>query len=252
MEKAGENKEIVHGILISGGGTTMSEIIKAEQRGEIPNTRTGCIIASKDNIGGIEKARKLGIPEKDIVVVNPNDFRNKKTKRIDRDAFGQRLIDELGERGVSLVTQNGWMPLTPENVIKEYLGRIFNQHPGPVPEFGGQGMYGRRPHQAIIEFSRLTGRADLWTEVIGQRVGLQYDAGTVVSSEKVFFDLNDNGDTLQQRALPVEHNVQIKMVKDFVLNSLNEIKTREPIVLPGQEEYLEEAKKIAKELYPTG
>lgn len=60
--------------LISGGGTTMEQIVKACQSGEVP-MEIACIISSSPNAGGIEKAQRLGIPDKDIIVIDPNDFR---------------------------------------------------------------------------------------------------------------------------------------------------------------------------------
>ena len=233
------------GILISGSGTTMGEIIRACQDQEIPNTEIGCIISSKDNTGGIEKAKKMGISEEDVVVIDPRDYK-------DELFFGKKINEELERRGVTFVTQNGWMPKTPENVVRKFESRIFNQHPAPVPEFGGKGMYGKRPHQAIIEFSRLTGRDDLWTEVIGQRVGVNYDQGVVVKSERIYFTLADNGESLQLKALPVEHQVQKRMIIDFVLGNLKEFYRSDLIVLPGQERFLEQAKEIAIKKYPHG
>jgi len=46
--------------LISGGGTTMEQIIKACQSGEIPMDVAG-VISSSPKAGGLEKARRLGI-----------------------------------------------------------------------------------------------------------------------------------------------------------------------------------------------
>ena len=68
--------------LISGGGTTMQEIIRACQSGEIP-LDVACVISSTPTAGGIEKARRLGIPDTDIVVVDPNEFRGD-DKKIDQ------------------------------------------------------------------------------------------------------------------------------------------------------------------------
>ena len=239
-------------ILASGGGSTGSEIIKSWLRKEIPNLEDIFITSSKEKAGIIQKALDLGIPKKNIITINPDDFRDPITKKVDQDRFGAAILKFAEKNGVTFITQNGWMPYTPSNVIEKFEGKIFNQHPAPVPEFGGQGMFGRRPHQAIIEFSRLTGRSSLWTEVIGQRVAIEYDAGVVVGSARVPFTLDDNGDTLQQRALPFEHQVQINVVKDFTTDSLIEIYRTEPIVLPGQEDALIEAKRIAKEMYPEG
>jgi phosphoribosylglycinamide formyltransferase 1 len=232
------------GILISGGGTTMAEIIKACQSGEIPNTEIACIIASNPGAGGIEKAKKLSIPSEDIVVIEPD--------KTNRNAFGMAIIKELKSRGVSLVTQNGWLPLTPGKVIEAFSGMIFNQHPGPVPEFGGKGMYGRRVHASVLYFFRETGQKNPYTEVIGQRVAAKFDQGAVIQSAPVEILDGDTADDLQQRALPIEHRVQINMLKDIVTGNIREIRRAKPLVLPGQENILEQAKHAAVLLYPKG
>jgi len=239
------------GILISGGGTTMAEIIKACQSQEIPQTEISCVISSKSNAGGIEKAKKLSIPDRDIIVIEPNDYKDSQGK-VDQSAFGNAIIKELKERGTSIVTQNGWMPKTPKNVIDEFSGSIFNQHPGPIPEFGGKGMYGRRVHAAVLYFNRETNKANPWTEVIGQRVDQDYDKGVVIKSAKIDILKNDTVEDLQQRALSFEHRVQIEMLQDIVSGNIHEIKRTESIVLPGQESIMEQAKHVAILLYPRG
>lgn len=236
-------------ILISGGGTTMQEIIKACQSGEIPMD-IACIISSSSSASGLYKARNLGISESNLVIVDPNKFRGDE-KSVDQESFGQNILEELGKRGVTVVTQNGWLPLTPENVIEKYSETIFNQHPGPVPEFGGQGMYGRRVHAARLLFTRLTKR-DSWTEAIGQRVSMQYDRGEVVKSIKVEILPDDTVEELQMRVLPVEHRVQIELLQDLAAGNLKVVAGRRSVVRPGEEDILILAKKMAKLLYPRG
>jgi phosphoribosylglycinamide formyltransferase-1 len=238
------------GILISGGGTTMAEIIKACHSHEIPDTQVVCVISSKADAGGIAKAKNLSIPFQDIIVINPQDFKNNQNK-VDQVAFGNAILQELKTREVSLVTQNGWLPLTPENVIEAFPGRIFNQHPGPVPEFGGAGMYGRRVHAAVLLFNRETKRVHPYTEVIGQMVDKNFDQGKVIKSSRVEILNSDTVDDLQQRALPVEHHVQIEMLKDIVTHHINEVH-RDPIVSPTEESILQQSKHAAILLYPQG
>jgi phosphoribosylglycinamide formyltransferase-1 len=238
------------GILISGGGTTMAEIIKACQSHEIPDTQVVCVISSKADAGGIDKAKNLSIPSQDIIVINPQDFKNSQNK-VDQTTFGNAILQELKTREVSLVTQNGWLPLTPENVINAFPGKIFNQHPGPVPEFGGAGMYGRRVHAAVLLFNRETKRVHPYTEVIGQMVDKNFDQGKVIKSAQVEILDNDTVDDLQQRALPVEHRVQVEMLKDIVTNQIHEVH-HQPLVLPEEEAILQQSKHTAILLYPKG
>jgi len=235
--------------LISGGGTTMQAIIEACQSHEVP-MEVACVVFSNSSAGGIEKARKLGIPNENIVVVDPNNFRGSDGK-VDQDGFGQAILRELRKRGTTIVAQNGWLPLTPRIVIDEFPGMIFNQHPGPVPEFGGKGMYGRRVHAARLIFVRMTKR-DYWTEAIGQRVNKNYDQGVVVKSARINILPEDTVEDLQKRVLPVEYQVQIALLKDVANGNIKEEKTREFLIKPGEEQVLFEAKKVAKLLYPHG
>ncbi|MBI2598906.1 hypothetical protein HYW40_01690 [Candidatus Curtissbacteria bacterium] len=233
--------------LISGGGTTMEAIGKACLSGEIPFDLV-CVISSDPKAGGIGKAKNLGIAEADILVINPEDFRI--DGKVDQEKFGQAIMTELKKRKVDVVLQNGWMPLTPKNVIDEYQGAIFNQHPGPVPEFGGRGMYGQRVHAAVLEFRKMTGR-DFSTEAICQRVDPDFDMGAVVKSAQIEIRDDDTAESLAARVLPIEHRVQVELLKDLASGNVHEV-TRPPIVLAGEEKILEAAKQKAIKLYPGG
>lgn len=234
---------------ISGGGTTMQEIIKACQSGEVPMD-VACVVSSSKSAGGIEKARSLGIDSEDIIVVDPDDFRGYDGK-VDQYGFGLQILSNLRTHGVTVVTQNGWMPLTPKHVIDEYSDTIFNQHPGSVPEFGGRGMYGRRVHAARLLFTRMVER-DPWTEAIAQRVHPDFDKGSVVKATKVDIFPGDTVDDLQQRVLPVEHRVQIDLLKDVTRGDVREITQGKPLVKPEEEQTLFLAKRIARMMYPNG
>jgi phosphoribosylglycinamide formyltransferase 1 len=236
-------------LLISGGGSTMQEIVKASKSGEL-SLEIACVIASRPDAAGIEKAKALGIPEKDIVVIPPRRFRND-DGNMDQDRFGETIVDTLTQRDTTIVTQNGWMHLTPTPVIEAYDGRIFNQHPGPVPEFGGKGMYGRRVHAARLLFAKAVGR-DMWTEAVAQRVAPTYDDGAVVRVEQVEIFPTDTPEDLQGRVLPIEHKLQIALLHDVISGSVTEVPSRPTLVRPDELSILERAKQSAIALYPKG
>jgi phosphoribosylglycinamide formyltransferase-1 len=144
----------------------MEAIIKATQNGTLKNVIPSLIISSRDDANGIDKAKKLGIKDEDILVLNPKDFKI-------RYEFGEKIINECRKRKIDFIGQYGWMVMTPENVIKEFEEMIVNQHPGPLDtgrlDFGGAGMYGLRVHQARLEFVQRTKR-NYWTEATAHRV----------------------------------------------------------------------------------
>jgi phosphoribosylglycinamide formyltransferase-1 len=235
-------------ILISGSGTTMEYIVRAVKTKKLA-LEIACVISSNPKAGGITKAKHLGINKRDIIVIDPKRFKQKNGK-IDQNKFSLALLKVLKNHKVTIITQNGWLPLTPKKIITEYQNRIFNQHPGPVPDFGGKGMYGRRVHAAIILFRRMTG-GQPWTEVVAQRVAKDFDQGSVVKKAKVRILASDTVEDLQQRALPAEHKLQIKLLKDIIQNKVEESKTVS-IVKEKEKKSLKLAKSMAALLYPNG
>jgi len=235
------------GTLISGGGTTMNEMIKAMQNGEV-DMELGCVLASNHDAGGIKKARALGIPASDIAVVNPKDYRHFATAEERREAFGRRIIAVLADHGVTVVTQNGWLPVTPRNVVERYAGNIYNQHPGSPEDFGQ--IYGRQVHAAVLHFRRLSGRL-IDTVAVAHRCIEGVDDGAVVKRVTVPVNEDDTVDALQQRVLPVEHRVQIDLLKAIATNSVYELPPRSD-VFSDEAELLAEAKRLAKIDYPNG
>lgn len=239
------------GIFISGGGTTMAEIIKATENDWLP-VDIGCVVSSNPQADGIYKALCLGVPKKDINVVSPQDFRESNGS-VDSYKFGEKLLSVLQDHGVTVVTQNGWLPKTPTMVIDALPGKIFNQHPGPVPEFGGKGMYGRRVHAAVLLFRRLTGSTDMWTEAIAQRAAPEFDMGTVIKSQRVEILRTDTVEDLQQRILPIEHRLQIELLQSVVNGIVEEKPVRsDSLILKHQGETLNLARNLACMLYPKG
>ncbi|MDO8620399.1 MAG: formyltransferase family protein [bacterium] len=235
------------GVLASGGATTWSAVNSACKSGLI-KAETVLFIASKAGIGGIEKARKAGLKEDDIVVIDPDTFSCP-------DLFGARIIHECGKRGVDIIAQLGWLPKTPRNVIEKYKDRMWNQHPGPLdpgyPDFGGKGMFGRRVHHARLAYCRLIG-GDFWTEATAQRVDVEFDKGPVLYRRRIDIYPTDDPTTLQERLLPIEHEVQIDALLDLVNNIGTEKPRAERLVKKEHRFALELAKSQACMMWPKG
>lgn len=233
--------------LISGGGSTMEQIGLAAQEGRIPGLELTGVIAS-DTVKaakGIERALKLGVT---VIVVNPERFRQDNGE-IDSYGFGQELSRGIEKFGGSVVTQNGWLPWTPENVIERYRDTIFNQHPGPLPETKKQ--HGTMPHATMIEFSELTGRNE-GSMVVAQRVAPIMDNGALVGFRHVDIYDGDTAKDLQERALPIEHQLQIDFLNELMRGELLEIKQEYVFMRPGEEGILKAARREARKQYPNG
>ncbi len=233
--------------IASGGATTWNAVNESCKNGLI-QAKTVLFIATKAGIGGIEKARRAGLHEEDIVVIDPSLLSGP-------EEYGERIISECEKRGVDFIGQLGALPKTPPNVIERYKGRMWNQHPGPLDpghlDFGGKGMFGRRVHHARLAFCRLVGES-FWTEATAQRVDAEFDKGPILNSKLVAIDPTDDPTTLQERLLLVEHEVQKLTLYEFTTGLVTEKLRTERLVKKEHRFALELAKSQACMMWPKG
>jgi len=172
-------------VLASGGGSNFQALL--DRFGD-PVDRTGVVglVASRETAGALGRARRAGVP----VAVAPQSGPD------DEAAF---LLDAIeGWRG-DLVVLAGYMRLISARVVRAFAGRIINIHPALLPAFGGQGMYGRRVHEAVLESGvRLTGATVHFVDEA-------YDRGPIIAQWPVPVRSDDDVDTLADRVLETEH-----------------------------------------------
>lgn len=236
-------------LLLSGGGTTAARIISECRAGKTLEGMTPVLVISSDpEAGGIKKAKALGIAPEDVIVIERKDFDTP-------EAFGEAIIAECSKREVDIIGQYGWMVKTPANVIAKYEGKMINQHPGPLDighqDFGGAGMYGMRVHSARLCFVNKT-QHNYWSEATAQRVAAEFDTGVVIKSKRVPIHIDDTPEMLQERMLPVEHEVQVLALEDFLNNDVTEVTRSERLVGEHDLNILNECKQEAILKYPKG
>lgn len=258
-----KESELRTALLISGGGTTAKAVIEACQRGELKGIIPVAVIVSKPKAGGIEKAQALHIP---TFVVSPKEFSSK-------DEFGKALLKLLKELRVNLVSQNGWLPPTPWNVIEQYENMILNQHPGPLDpgreiDFGGKGMYGSAVTCARVAYAWLAG-TDFWTEATTHFVTPEFDKGNLIRVSQLEFErithpvtiadlqaqpqgLIETTSRIQAELLPLEHQNVIETLRMFAEGNVHPYQRPEPLISEGKEIYARQAREIAVQLFPKG
>jgi len=173
------------GILLSGGGRTMTNLAEVIESQQIP-AQIVCVISSREGVKGLDRARALGVEP----VVVPR-------KQYDSPAaFSDVVWQALEDAGAELICLAGFLSLL--DLPEERVGQVLNIHPGLLPSFGGPGMYGQRVHEAVIAKG---------CKVSGCTVHFcdnTYDTGPILVQRTVPVKTSDTADDLAARVFEQE------------------------------------------------
>lgn len=131
------NPPIRLGVCVSGGGTTLQNLIDRIDSGALCASIVS-VVASRPGIGAIDRARRAGLS----VTVARADRGN-------APAMTQAVFDPITNAGADLVILAGFLSMI--EVPQEYALKVMNIHPSLVPAFSGKGFYGERVHAAALE-----------------------------------------------------------------------------------------------------
>jgi phosphoribosylglycinamide formyltransferase-1 len=189
------------GILISGGGRTMMNLLDCIKHSEL-NARIAVVISSLSTVAGVGRARDAGLS---VVVIRKKDYP-------DIDAFSRRIEEELDAARVDLVVQGGWLCLW--KIPPQYENRVMNIHPALLPCFGGQGMWGHHVHEAVLAAG---------CKVSGCTVHFctnEYDKGPIIVQRTCPVEDDDTPDTLAARVFEQECIAYPQAIKLFAEDRL--------------------------------
>ena len=184
------------GILISGRGSNMLNLVNASQRGLI-NSKVKIVISNNNNSSGIDKAKRKNIKTK---IINQNDYESKKD-------FENALTNTLKNQNVDLVCLAGFMSILSKNFLKDWNRKVINIHPSLLPSFRGKNAV----KQALENRVKTAGCS---VHFVDEGI----DTGEIISQEKVPVSSNDDEETLGKKILKKEHVLYIKVIKDLERN----------------------------------
>lgn len=172
-------------VLVSGGGTNLQAIIDRIEDGSIEDTRIQVVISNKENAFALDRASRHQIPS---LVINPQTYDSK----ID---FGKELIMTLNKYNIDLIVLAGYLVILPTNFIKSYQNRIINIHPSLIPAFCGEGYYGLKVHEGVLN------RGVKVTGATVHFVDEGTDTGPIIIQKPVAVMEGDTPEILQKRVM---------------------------------------------------
>ena len=128
---------------------------------------------------------------------------------VDPEAADRELAEALAASGADWIVLSGYLRRIGPAVLARFPDRILNIHPGPLPAFGGEGMYGRRVHEAVIAAGAPQ------SEVTIHMVDGEYDHGRVLGRWPVPVEPGDMPETLEQRVTALEPEVMTRTLIDL-------------------------------------
>jgi phosphoribosylglycinamide formyltransferase-1 len=184
------------GVLLSGEGTSLENLAECIDGGGVP-AEIVVVVASKSGSGGLERARRRGIP----AVAVP------RTQHPDVGTFNDALHAVLEEHGADFVALLGF--LSPFETRGRFDARTINVHPALIPAFCGKGFYGSRVHEAVLEAGvKVTGATVHFVDA-------QYDHGPIILQEAVPVRDDDTPDTLAERVRAAERRLVPEAIRLF-------------------------------------
>src|SRR5262249_49894544 len=125
-------------VLLSGGGTTLQNLLDRSAEGQLPEATVAVVVSSSPQAFGLERARRAGVPA----------FVVERKACASRADFGERIFAHCRAAGAELVCLAGFLQMLP--IPPDFAGRMLNIHPALLPAFGGKGLYGRHVHEAVL------------------------------------------------------------------------------------------------------
>lgn len=182
-------------VLISGGGTTLANLIERIRDGRLRDVEIRLVISSRRAVRGVEIARAAALP---LTIVRPRDY-------ADNAAFSAALTAALDEAAPDLVVLGGFLSFW--HVPGRYAGRVLNIHPALLPRFGGKGFYGHRVHEAVLA----AGETESGCTV--HLVDNEYDHGPIVAQTRVPVLPGDTPDSLAERVGAAERELYPRVIQ---------------------------------------
>lgn len=179
------SKPLRLGFLASGNGSSAAAIVNAVVAGELA-AEPRLLVSNKKTAPAFAWAQARGLPTLPIPTLG------------DPDAADATLAEAMAAHDVELIVMSGYLRRLGPRTLDRYAGRILNIHPGPLPQFGGEGMYGGRVHQAVLA----AGLAE--SAIVIHAVDEEYDHGPELARRTVPIHAGDTPQSLEDRIKALE------------------------------------------------
>ena len=178
-------RDVKIAVLVSGGGTNLAALIKAQQNGVLHSGKIALVVSNKADAYALTRAAEAGIP---TAVVEKKKF-------ADKAAFEAAIVENLVQYEIDIIVLAGFMCILSEEFTRRFEKRILNVHPSLIPSFCGEGFYGLKVHEAALAYGvKVTGATVHFVNEIP-------DGGEIILQKAVEIQEGDTPEVLQRRVM---------------------------------------------------
>ena len=192
-------------VLVSGGGTNLEALLKAQESGEIPHGEIVLVCASNETAYALTRAANHGVPG----VAVPK-------KNLSQADFEAALTEQLKEHRIDLIVLAGFLSILSEAFVKQWPDRIINVHPSLIPSFCGKDYYGLHVHEAALEKGvKVTGAT---VHIVNEIP----DGGRILLQKAVEVQPDDTPETLQRRVMEQAEWILLPQATELLSKQISE------------------------------
>ena len=172
-------------LFASGRGSNALNIIDHFEGN--PNVKIAFVLCNKATAPIVSSAREKGV---NIIVCQNED--------IEKPNY---LIEICEKNNIDTVVLAGFLRKIPADFIRKYPNKIINIHPSLLPKYGGEGMYGKFVHEAVL----MNGERE--TGITIHYVNEEYDKGEIIAQFKCTLSDQESTESIQNKVhtLEMEH-----------------------------------------------
>lgn len=186
-------KPLSIGVLVSGRGSNLEAILRAQKGGEI-RSRVAGVISNVAGVRALDIARECGVP---ALHLSHKDFS-------DRSAFDAAIVKQLEDMGCDFVVLAGFMRIVTPVLLDAFPERVINIHPSLLPAFPGKDG----PKQALAHGVKVAGAT---VHIVDGGM----DTGPILFQSAVSVENGDTAETLAARILVEEHRLLVQAIRAF-------------------------------------
>ena len=120
------------------------------------------------------------------------------------------VLKEIEKLQPDLIVLAGFLWKMPEEIVHQYHNKIINIHPALLPKYGGNGMYGLKVHQLVLE------NKEKETGITIHYVNENYDEGEFILQKNVNIENCNSPEEVAEKVHQLEYEYFPKAIEKIL------------------------------------